>query len=118
MRVTVVPVALFSLVALFVTWFSWAFAPEAGWAAIDQSFEQEELNAKMLAASLHASDFAESMVLVAAVVVVVATAVLMIWPKKFGFLMVAAITPLTVVVIWIATRADLATIADPSSAMF
>jgi len=118
MRVTVVPVALFSLVVLFVTWFSWAFAPQAGWAAIDQSFEREELNAKMHAASQHASALAESIVIVAAVVVVVATAALMIWPKRFGFLMVAAIAPLTVVVIWMATRADLATIADPVSAMF
>jgi hypothetical protein len=43
----------------------------------------------------------------------VTAVLLMIRPETFGFLIVAAITPAALVVVWITTKADLATIARP-----
>jgi len=112
-KVPVVFVALFSVLVLGMSWVSWTFAPESGPAWYSANYESEATRALVRDASQHAVSLASPIILIAMVLIIVAVVLLMIWPKTFGFLIVAAITPAALVVVWITTRADLATIARP-----
>lgn len=118
MRTTVLFVAVPSALFLAFTWFNWTFAPMGGPAAYYTGYENEATNTLVREASQHAVSLVEFIVPIAIALILAVAAALMIWPKRFGFLMVAAVSPLAMFAIWIATKADLATIADPSSAMF
>jgi hypothetical protein len=114
MRVTLVPAALISLAILGISWLNWTSAPMAGPAWYRSDYESEATRALVRDASQHAVSLASPIILIAMALVVVAMVLLTVWPRTFGFLMVAAITPAALVVAWITTRSDLATIAHPS----
>jgi len=113
MRLTVVPVALFTLLVLGMSWLSWTLAPQAGPAWYSANYESEATNALVNTASRHAVSLAETIILSAMGLTLVTAVLLMIRPKTFGFLIVAAITLAALVIVWITTEADLATIARP-----
>jgi len=114
MRFTAVASAVLSLLVLALSWGSWAYAPQSGPASVYGIYENEATYARMSAASQHAASLASSILIIAMVLVIVTVVLLMIWPRRFGFLMVAAVTPAALVVVWVTTRTDLATIANPN----
>jgi hypothetical protein len=106
-RLAALAVSLPSLAILGLNYMSWSFAPRWGPAAVIHTSEVEATNALMEAASHNAAMLATSITAVAAIVVLIAMVLLMIWPIRRGYLIVAAITPVALVAIWVATRADL-----------
>lgn len=101
--------------SLVVLWAAHLYYSLAQWTFLEvPQLENAALVRKLNAASQHASHTAGAILMAAAVVVLAAGLLGAVRPVRWGGLLIAGVTGLALVGVWVATRADVALLASYS----